>query len=184
MVGIVSAFGDLARASSDGIAFEHDGESAGLLDGAGRRPADCLGLRRACDLEAAHLVDRLRRQADVPHHRDPDLDEPRGSTSATRAPPSSLTAAAPPSWISRPALRTASSTTDLVGQERHVGDDQGALRSAATAAVWWTILSSVTGERRLMAHDHHAERIADEQRVDRRRDRAAGPSWRRRRSAR
>ena len=67
-----------SSASGAGTSLEHDRERAGLLErlrvvhelhGGGRR--------LALHLEAAELVHRLRRQADVPHHGDAGLDELR-----------------------------------------------------------------------------------------------------------
>ena len=55
----------------------------------------------------------------------------------TERPPSIFTAAAPASLSRRPALRTASDGVTLIGQKRHVGDDERAFSvPRTTAAVW------------------------------------------------
>ena len=67
------ALGD-PRGERLGQRLEHDGEGARLGDGLGivleRRP---FGAVAALRLEAAERVDRLRRQADMAHHRNAAL---------------------------------------------------------------------------------------------------------------
>ena len=84
----------------------------------------------------------------------------------TACPPSSFTAAAPPSCSNRPALRIASSATDLIGQERHVGNDQGA--AGATAHRSRVVDHHVERDRNgvFEAEHHHSHGIADENNVD------------------
>ena len=90
--------------------LEHDGESAGLLQRNGVIHEAFGRFRRlALHLVAAKLVDRLRRQADVPDTGMP-ICTMRRTVSAMCTPPSSFTAPAPPSCMRRPALRIASST--------------------------------------------------------------------------
>ena len=84
----------------------------------------------------AHPMHRLRRQPDMPHHRNIDLPRGARTVSANAMPPSSFTASAPPSLIRRPALRSASSGAHLVGEKRHVGDQQRAFAARATMRVW------------------------------------------------
>src|SRR5581483_6308310 len=58
-------------------AFEHDAEGAGLLEREGvGQDAVGLGLALALDLETAHLVDELRREPEMAHHRDAELGQP------------------------------------------------------------------------------------------------------------
>ena len=77
------------------------------FDRARVRASTSLASRVAAALhaEAAEAVHRLRRQADVAHDRDVHARDRARSVSATRSPPSSFTACAPPSFIRRPALR-------------------------------------------------------------------------------
>ncbi len=60
--------------------------------------------------KAAQLVDRLRREPEVPHHRDARARNRSGWLSTRSRPPSSLTLSIPPCCRKRPALRIASST--------------------------------------------------------------------------
>ncbi len=63
---------------------------------------------------------------------------------AIASPPSSFTAAAPLSFISRAALRNACSGLARTA-ERHVDHDQRLIAAAHHAAAWAAIISSVTG---------------------------------------
>ena len=71
----------------------------------------------------------------------------------------------PASLRKRPALRTASATIGLVGHERHVADQIGALRPAPHGLA--VVDHLVHGHRHggVVAEHHHAERVADEDRV-------------------
>ena len=86
-----------------GDAFQHHGKSAGSLDleGIGQKPVFV-----PLNPVSAHLMNRLGGQADMGLNGNAGqgygLDDP-----AHRSPPSSLTAAAPPSLMNRPALATA-----------------------------------------------------------------------------
>src|SRR5262249_5040344 len=71
----LQAVGDRAR-QARGHALEHDREGAGLLEGLGVVEEPDRRLRRlALDLEAAELVDRLRREAESAHDRDAGTDQ-------------------------------------------------------------------------------------------------------------
>ena len=82
-----------------------------------------------------------------------------------RTPPSTLTAPVPASRMNRPALTSASSGV-AYGQERHVADDQRALRAAHHGLGVVEHLVHRDAHGRLVAEADLAERIADEQHRD------------------
>ncbi len=84
---------------------------------------------------------------------------------AERTPPSTLTAWAPASRRKMPAFSIASSGR-RVGQERHVGDDQRALRAADDGLRVVDHLGHRHADGRLVAEHDLAERIADEEHRD------------------
>ena len=90
----------------------------------------------------------------------------RFAVSTICRPPSILTAAAPPSWINRPALRIASSMLSWIGQERHVRDDQRPLGAAADGARMVDHHVERDGKGVVVAEHNHAERIADQNHID------------------
>ena len=96
MVGIRSR-SVIAAASCVGHQLEDDRERARLLERervGEHRAAPFAGLALDPEL-AAERVDRLRRPADVAHHRDAGAHD-RLDVRALRTPPSILTACAPP----------------------------------------------------------------------------------------
>ncbi len=152
----------IAAASCSGHELEDDREGAGLLDGQriGQQRSGLLtGL--ALDPDLADRVDRLGRQADVAHHRDPGLDD-----RLDRA-------------------RRADATFDLdglgttlleespgilqclvgvgIGEERHVGDDERVLRPPRHGPDVVEHVGHGHPDLVLVAEDRPADRIADEQ---------------------
>ena len=99
------------------------------------------------------------------HHRDAGRDEPRDELGVDSAPPSSLTDWQPPSFISRPAFSMPCSSDAWYAHERHVADDVRPPHAAHDRAAVVDHLVERDGERRVVALDDHAERIADEQHV-------------------
>ena len=111
IVGTVDALGDRARRpardASSTIAKRRPPRAP-----ARRRRASCCAFAavRPCTLKPPSCVDRLRRQADVAHHRDARGDDRARHAQRRVPPPSSLTTSAAASLTKRPALRTASSS--------------------------------------------------------------------------
>ena len=128
MVGIASAADDLRR-EVGGHALEHQREGARLL-GLARRGEQPLARRLAAalHLEAAELVHRLRRQAEVRHHRHLGGDQRAHHVGAVALDLHRLRAAL---------LEEAQGVGDrLLGAEveravRHVGDEQRPLARRA-----------------------------------------------------
>ena len=164
-------------------ALEHQRVAAGLLErDARRRAAGCAVLLvAALHHVAAHLVHRLRGEAEVAHHRDAGADDARSIVSANSAPPSSFTLPTPPSATRRPALLHRLVDRGLVAHERQVADDVRPLRAAGDGAAVVDHLVHGDGQGRVVALDHHAQRVARPAARRRRRRRGCGRTWRRRR---
>ncbi len=149
-----------------GNALEHDGERTGVLE----RPAICYE-RECClgllglHLVAAKLVDRLRRQANVAHHRDAGLYKSSDRVGHAYA----------AFELDRVRARFGHEATgvaqrllgsNLERHKRHVGDDQ---RMRGTAHDGTRVVKHVIhgdGQCRIMAENDHPERIAHENRID------------------
>ena len=80
--------------------------------------------------------------------------------------PSIFTAAAPPCWISRPALRIVSRGIELVGEKGHVGHHERTARAAADGRGVMNHRVESNRNRGLVTQDRHAERVADQEHVD------------------
>ena len=164
-----------------GHELEDDREGAGLLDGsASARSARAWSRRLALDPDLADRVDRLRRQADVAHDRDAGPDERLDRSGRVRTPPSTLTAWAPASRRKRAGVLERL-LGRRVGQERHVADDQRALRAADDGLGVVEHLGHRDAHGRLVAEHDLAERVADEEHRDARPRRGSARSGSRRR---
>jgi hypothetical protein len=115
-------------------ALQHDGVGAGLLDGLGVAQDGPRALRvLALDLEAAHGVHRLGREADVAHHRDAGAHHLLDGLA-------DLLAALELHALGAALLEEAAGVEQrlvhaaLVGHERHVGHHVGAADASADGA--------------------------------------------------
>ena len=161
----VELLGDDAR-DVDGHRLEDDGVGAGFLQGHGVvQQADGGGGRLALHLVAAELVDRLRRQAEVAHHRDAGLDEQAHRLGDARA-------ALQLDGLRAALLEHAAGVAQgvggagLVAHERHVGDD---VRLAGGADDGLHVVQHLVhghGDRGVVAEDDVAEAVADEDERD------------------
>ena len=128
MVGMLSRSRDhLRERRRDG--FEDDGEGAGVFERAGI--VDELGGRGgrlALDLVAAELVDRLRRQAEVAHHRDAGFDHAADERHDVAA-AFELHGGGAAFLEEAAGVAHGFVGVRLVAHERHVGDDDRLARS-------------------------------------------------------
>ncbi len=109
--------------------FEHDGERSGILQRERVVEDDLRVAWIAAALPvAALLVHRLRRHAEVPHHRYAHVDEPADDIDHRTA---TLDLDGRRAGVLQQASGIAHGfgCRHLVGQKRHVGDDERALRS-------------------------------------------------------
>ena len=105
MVGISQLGGDpLGDVGRDHL--QHDREGTGLLQGEGVADDLVAGVPAALHAVATEPVLALRGEAEVRHDRDPRGDQP-ATCGTTGAPPSSLTACAPPSLRKRTEVSSA-----------------------------------------------------------------------------
>ena len=120
---------------------------------------------RALDLVAAEPPDRLRLEADVPHHGNPRLDQgpDRGRHRGAALELDRLAVR----LLEDPAGRADGlPRRDLVAEERQVGHDQGAPRGPRDHLGVVDDLVERDPQGRLPALDHGTQRVADEQAVD------------------
>ena len=166
IVGMVSS--RVTRSASvGGHEFEHDGERAGLLQGQGvGQQLLARVLAAALHPEAADPVHALRGQPDVAHHGHPGRWPAARPAATTRRPPSSLTAWAPPSLISRSAEVERLLGRGLVGPERQVADDHRPLRRAHHGPRQRQQVIEPHRHGRLVAEHVVAGGVADEQHRD------------------
>ena len=142
MVGIGNARSDLAG-EFFGHGFKHDAKCTGfghglgvILDGSPFVPHAALGL------EAAQHIDGLRREADVGHHRDAPLHQEADGLGHAAAAFQFHGAAARLLHDVR-GIAEGDGRAFLIGSERHVDYDEGALGAA---------------HHRAAVHDHQLER--------------------------
>ena len=146
--------------------LDHDGERARLLERERVSPQLLgLGLLRGAHLVGAELVDRLRRQAEVPHHGDAHVDD------ATHRLAQLLAAldldrldAALLDHAARVAQRLVG--VHLVAHEGHVSHHEGALHAAAHDLAVVEHLLQRHADGRVEPLHHHAGRVPDEDHVD------------------
>ena len=145
--------------------FEHQGERAGFFKGesVGDEHLGVMRIRRAFAV-ATELVHRLRCQAQVSQHGNADVHEPRDHVD-DRAAALDLHRRGPAFLEQTAGIANRLCDTDLVGEKRHVGDDEGVPGSAAHGRGVVHHGVERDGERRLVPQHHHPERVADEQRV-------------------
>ena len=117
----------MRAASSEGIASSTTANAPASCSASASLKMSSASCRRARAACTALLIHRLRQYTEMPHHRDAHIDEPR-TTSITDCPPSTLTAAAPASF-SKASIANRLRRRDLIGEKRHVGDDQRSFRS-------------------------------------------------------
>ncbi len=130
-----------------GDALEHDRERAGLFERerVGDRQRGARGVL-ALRAVAAEGVDRLRREADVPHHGNAGVGEPRDELERGRGGVLDLDGVRPALGDEASGVAHALGVVGGVGHERHVGDDERPGAGARdTAAVARTMSSIVTG---------------------------------------
>ena len=149
-----------------GHGLEHDGERAGGLERL--RVGDQLarsGLALALHLEAAERVDGLRRQAQVPH--DGDAGGHHGGNLRAHLFAAFQLHAVRAAFLEQAAgVAYGIGDADLVGQERHVADDQGVLRAAGDGGAVVDHVFDGHGQGVLVTEHHVAQRVADEDAVD------------------
>ena len=120
--------------------------------------------RAALRLEAAEDVDRLGRQPDVRHHGNAALDEIVDGF--RHAPPAlEFDGAAVGLLHHLRGVAEGDGGALLVGAERHVDDDEGALGAAHDGAAVHDHQFERHRHRRFIAVHHHAEAVADEQEI-------------------
>ena len=157
--------GDL-RGELRGNRFEHDGKRAGILQRE-RIVEDELRLARIASALpiAALLIDRLRQHPEMPHHRNADIDEP----------PHDLDDRLPAFDFHRGRARVFQQASrvahrfgrrDLIGQKRHVGDDERLLRAAHDRGGVMNHHVERHRQGRVVSEHRRRDRIADEQHVD------------------
>ena len=121
IVGIAQLLGD-PLGDVGGHHLQDDRERAGLLERAGRRSTSVVArVAAALHPVAAEGVLALRGEADVRHHRDARSAISARPAARRAAPPSSLTACAPPSFMKRDGRVERLLGRGLVGAERQVG---------------------------------------------------------------
>ena len=121
IVGIVTAAGDPLRQRRRDL-LQHDAEGAGFLEHAGIVDQDVPRGTAPLHSVAAELQDRLRGQAEVPHHRDPGFGHLLDRVHAPAAPLDLDRVGA--GLLQDPSRRFQRLLgTDLEGEERHVDDD-------------------------------------------------------------
>ena len=115
--------------------------------------------------EPAGRVHRLRIQPEMPHHRDPNLDQARNRF---RDVPSAFDLDRVSSALLNQSARIADRFfgRNLVGQKRHVGDDERAVGAPADGLGVVNHLFQSDGERVAVAQQHHPQGIADQKNVD------------------
>ena len=146
-----------------GHALEHDAERTGLLQPLRiGQDARRLGVSLALDLEAAHLVDELRRQADVTHDRDADLGEPARDFDH---PASAFELDRVHAGLLHEAAGARDRLLDrrVIGHERHVADQQRLLGAPSDGLRVVQHVVQRHRQRRRVAEHHHAEAVADQQ---------------------
>ena len=116
-------------------------------------------------LVAAHSVDGLRREADVPHDRDVHRRDRRDRLGDVDA-ALELDRLGAPLLHHAPRVAQRILGRNLVGEKRQIGDDQ---RPRARPRHHLQVINDLVdrhGQRRVEALHHHAERVADEDDVD------------------
>jgi hypothetical protein len=152
------------HAATVGNRFEHDGERAGIAQrdrifARGRRGD--LGRSRSSRIRLTH---RLRLQAEVPHHRDADVDEPPHDVDAPAAAFELHGRGA--AFLQQPArIAYRLSDADLIREKRHVDDDERASCRGRRARVVQHVVERHR-QRVLVSEHDHAQRVADENHID------------------
>jgi hypothetical protein len=110
-------------------------------------------------------VDRLGQHAEVSHHRNADVDQTADHIEHGAAAFDLDRSRA--TFLQQPAgIADRFADGDLVAQKRHIGHDERTLGSAAHGARMMDHRLERNRQRGFVTEDDHAERIADEQRVD------------------
>ena len=166
MVGMRSFLRN-ARGDPVGHHLQHDHGRAGLFQRLRRRRAAAARRRRSCPARGSRPA--CRPTAGVrpmwPITVMPALRDRAHRSAPSSRPPSSLTASMPASFRKRPALRTASAAVGLVGHERHVADQIGVLCAPPHGLAVMDHLLHRHRHGRVVAQHDHAQRIADQDRV-------------------
>src|ERR1700687_4012638 len=113
----------------------------------------------------SHAMYRLRRQADMAHHRDVDFrDSPHRFRDRDTAFELHRFGAAFLYQAAGVAERFLG--TDLIREEWHIGDDQRAPAGPHNGASMIDDFVDGDGERAVLAANHHREAVADQERID------------------
>ena len=165
MVGTSSVGGDL-RGELRWNRLEHDGKRAGVLQRE-RIVEDqlcLLGIAPALAISAL-LIHRLRQHAEMPHYRNADIDEPLHDVDDRLA---AFDFHRGRSCVFQQTSRVAHrfGGCDLIGQKRHVGNDERLLRAAHDGGGVMNHHVERHRQRRVVPEHGRGHRIADQQHVD------------------
>ena len=144
-------------------ALEDDAERAGFLErDSVYRDLRSLLVGFALDLESAHLVDELRRQAEVTHDRDPDLGQTPGDLD-------NATSAFELDRVHAGLLHKSTGAGDrllgrrVIRHEWHIADQQGLPRAPSDRLCVVKHVFERHGKRRPVPEHHHAKAVADKE---------------------
>src|SRR5438105_2823217 len=147
--------------------LENDGESARLLEAVrfGHESLRALGLA-TLNTSAADGVDGLRREADVPHHRNAGPHQRVHRVEHLGA--ATLDLHGTRSRLLNRASAVQHRTLDarLIGKERHIDDDERALHSTPNRCCMADPVIDRDRQRRWISHDRGPYGIANQNRVD------------------
>jgi hypothetical protein len=165
ITGISTVLGELL-AEVGGHLLDHQGERAGLLQ-ALRVVENALlfGDFLAARLVAAELVDALRREAEVAHHRDARIGEALHGRSE-RSAAFEFDGLGEAFLEQAAGVAQASFDADLVAQERHVADHHGALHGATDELAVVDHLVHRHRHRGVAALHDGGHRVTDEDDID------------------